>query len=919
MTFPPTTPPSLSSSNLPSFFPRLHFISDLSFFLWSLFSFTFSSPSFSSFNILLRNTMDNNSVTLFCIVDGDLQSKSFSVKPKRADTISDLKALISNELKDDKPSKDLTLWRVFIPGDTPDTAITADALNDKLGLTNPRALISNLFPESPDENTYILVQRPWPASLTQLKSVQEDDIEKELTGILEAVDCHHTTHVVDPKDVEAAQRKSLGPFYKRPLPYRKRATDTSLVMLKLGTDKQAKTDDNKTLRSIVEGDIHLDQFDRRRVVAMVAPSGSGKTATVIDLARYHFVVYCVCCFSRPITVAPEFEDSNFITLANDVEDIYSTISRKPGALLNLQEVDSAVKKSVQGRIELEFLARLLFLQLLLNYNRNLEPLHFFLEQINGGASTIALLVKTLREYNIDTIRLMLNGVQGKLHSLLDPRECGLVIALDEAQVAVTHILSGKLLSPTAEGMGMDQLLDHKNQIQSQYRRGFLTPLSATLSKMPATLVILGTALSLQNADQVYSAVGRSTNFTRITDFPQLDEEDVIKMLSDLVDMSDCDIPSAKRRKLSGRARFSIGIINRLVATGSTQACKQATLDNAINYTIEHVKGALRSGVRPILQSDQTGEAARLLCRMVLAYRLSDAKISFSSQQQYDFVDKALCRLKPHSDGIHLIMDEPLVVEAVEDELQASYKDPTFLEYLDQIYRIIDNFGIASTSKGNALEPLVRRSLQRFNGYRLVDLPFLRNVALPIWCNTVQFQIDSINTAKGFGYTASGLRADLAFLSECPPNKMLIAGHGTRPDGAWFFSDRRYAGSLAIKFYSNRLAVSLHETNETSSDIRDCFLAADGKSNPSLQVIRRDFEDSGTPSNLKGILRIHVEFPDVQKGMPNTHTRRDPVTGVEDVMVYINLSNMDDFFFEGIPEHKDDMAQLKRLIRFVCKE
>ena len=54
--------------------------------------------------------------------------------------------------------------------------------------------------------------------------------------------------------------------------------------------------------------------------------------------------------------------------------------------------------------------------------------------------------------------------------------------------------------------------------------------------MQATLVILGAALSLQDADHVYSAVGKLTNFTRITDFPQFDEDDVSKMLSELVDM-----------------------------------------------------------------------------------------------------------------------------------------------------------------------------------------------------------------------------------------------------------------------------------------------------------------------------------------------------------------------------------------------
>ncbi|KAK3842808.1 MAG: hypothetical protein J3R72DRAFT_508522 [Linnemannia gamsii] len=319
----------------------------------------------------------------------------------------------------------------------------------------------------------------------------------------------------------------------------------------------------------------------------------------------------------------------------------------------------------------------------------------------------------------------------------------------------------------------------------------------------------------------------------------------------------------------------------------TQISKQATLDSAVDDTIENVKNSLRKGVRTIIGRDITGEASRLLSRMVLAYHLQDAKISFSSQQQSDFVDKALCRLQQHPDGVHLIMDEPIVVDAVEEELKASGKNPAFTEYLDELYQIVTNFGLASTSKGDALEPLL--------------------------------QIDGINTANGFGYTASGIASDLVFLTERPPNKMLIAKFGTRPDGAWFFSDKRYAGSFAIKFFSSNISQEFHKGNETSSDIRACFLKADGEVNKSLARIRRAYEDTCIPSSLRGILRIHLELPDVKNGMPATHVRTNPVTGVEDVMVYINLSNMDDFFFEGIAEHRGDLVNLKKIIRFVCQK
>ncbi|KAG9071278.1 hypothetical protein KI688_008824 [Linnemannia hyalina] len=856
--------------------------------------------------------MVGKSLTLYCLVDGEATTNAFPVKIPSSNTVGDLKDRIRKKQSpdfDDIVANKLILYRVSIHDD--------GTHHDKTELNNPRTPLSKLFSKSPDDDIYIFVQRPAlqvqasvptrvsaPLSPTQLKSVPVDLIEKELAVILKGVDHHHITDPFDPKTVESSQRERLGPFYKRTLPYHNTATETSLVMLGLELDKQARTASDETLRSIVEDDI--GKFNGHRVVAMVAPSGSGKTATVIDLAAKHFVVYCVCCFPGP-TISPDFEDSNFVTLAKDVERIYRNRTvGGPRTLPELLNLDSDVKARVGERVEHEFLARFLFLLLLLNKNPDLEPIQFFREQTTGGATTIGELVYKLREYDYLTIYAMLGKVQTKLQSLLVPKRLGLVIALDEAQVAVTHILSGKLLSPSALSMSNNVLFDSHSQIRSNFRRGFLTPLSGTLSRMQSTLVILGTALSLQDADHVCSAIAKPINFTRITEFPLFNEADVDKLLSDLVDMSGCEIPPAKRYKLTGRARFSVDVVKRLASRCSSKASKQAILASAVDLSIEQTLTQLRAGVREILESDNTGEAARLLCRMVLAYRLSGAKISFSSQQQSDFVDKALCRLTPHPDGIHLIMDEPMVLEAVQEELKASCKDPSFVEYLDQLYQVVTNFGVASTSKGNALEPLVRRSLQRFNGYRLVDLPFLRGVALPTWCITLRLQIDSIDTAKGFGYTIGGARADLACSS-------------TRSDGAGFFSDSKYAGSLAVKFYSSRLEVKMQQSNDTSGDIQGCFLQADGTLNESLANIRSDYEASGTPSNLRGILRIHIEFHNVKRGMPTSHIKRDPVTRAEDVMVYINLLNMDDFFFEGIPEHKDDMVQLKKIIRYVCQE
>ncbi|KAK3834351.1 MAG: hypothetical protein JOS17DRAFT_815456 [Linnemannia elongata] len=61
---------------------------------------------------------------------------------------------------DDIAANSHTLWRASIPDDNQSSAITIDALDDKTELDKPRTLLSQLFPESPDDNTYTFVRPP---------------------------------------------------------------------------------------------------------------------------------------------------------------------------------------------------------------------------------------------------------------------------------------------------------------------------------------------------------------------------------------------------------------------------------------------------------------------------------------------------------------------------------------------------------------------------------------------------------------------------------------------------------------------------------------------------------------------------------------------------------------------------------------
>ncbi|KAF9177083.1 hypothetical protein BGZ51_009206, partial [Haplosporangium sp. Z 767] len=97
---------------------------------------------------------------------GELVLNTFKVKLDINSDVSDLKKLIKTENPNAFEyinAKDLVLWRATIPIDEnaeEESIIALDGLDDKTKLDNPRTCLSKLFPESPDDTTYIIVERP---------------------------------------------------------------------------------------------------------------------------------------------------------------------------------------------------------------------------------------------------------------------------------------------------------------------------------------------------------------------------------------------------------------------------------------------------------------------------------------------------------------------------------------------------------------------------------------------------------------------------------------------------------------------------------------------------------------------------------------------------------------------------------------
>ncbi|KAG0326401.1 hypothetical protein BG004_002986 [Podila humilis] len=89
-----------------------------------------------------------------------------------------IKAKKAPEL-DDVAADKLTLWRASIHNASLHAPITILALDDKTELANPRTRLSILFPESPDDSTYIIVQRPSPGDLrVRIKNISDKFFER---------------------------------------------------------------------------------------------------------------------------------------------------------------------------------------------------------------------------------------------------------------------------------------------------------------------------------------------------------------------------------------------------------------------------------------------------------------------------------------------------------------------------------------------------------------------------------------------------------------------------------------------------------------------------------------------------------------------------------------------------------------------
>ncbi|KAJ6245358.1 hypothetical protein M0813_20310 [Anaeramoeba flamelloides] len=526
-----------------------------------------------------------------------------------------------------------------------------------------------------------------------------------------------------------------------------------------------------------------EELKKINQLILIGVSGCGKTKSIYELSHHQFVLYLIGCgigdkaldksFTRCMFYIQEFiHNKGYISQLKDpqvCEGLKEHLKRWKlkieKGIFTINEIcmDYLVRKytnkMILGLISVKLLYLYHFLKLT---NGNLKPNEFFQWQLNAGNQKCEDLFEELCKYDFDSESFIWHIMDNKIKQTFN-KEKPIIIALDEANTLVKTNENSTILSK-----------------ETNEKRGIIKPIVYILFylcekyKNTFKLIISGTALSLSDRKILESAsykiekeLSQNEKYKICCDFNPFFPKDVGNFLKHYINLENADQKLIKQicNKFSGRPRISCRFLEFLlkqmillnqITKKKTKKRKEESdfnknqiLINALKETDAFAKKDFNDKMKKIKIYPNLKPVENILKEIVyqfLIQRNSEIKIDVANKNVVKILDQGFfyLKLQPNSNYFYKAYDYYQL-----KFLSNHYSIPALCK--DYIFDLWKPNSIHKLSNGKVFEYLIALQLLKFNGLKISELPFLKNlknknnekINLPDWMEKKKFNIKHI--------------------------------------------------------------------------------------------------------------------------------------------------------------------------------
>ncbi|KAJ3450987.1 btb/poz domain-containing [Anaeramoeba flamelloides] len=526
-----------------------------------------------------------------------------------------------------------------------------------------------------------------------------------------------------------------------------------------------------------------EELKKINQLILIGVSGCGKTQSIYELSHHQFVLYLIGCgigdkaldksFTRCMFYIQEFiHNKGYISQLKDpqvCEGLKEHLKRWKlkieKGIFTINEIcmDYLVRKytnkMILGLISVKLLYLYHFLKLT---NGNLKPNEFFQWQLNAGNQKCEDLFEELCKYDFDS-ESFIRHIMFENNNQTFNKEKPIIIALEEANTLVKTNENSTILSK-----------------ETNEKRGIIKPIVYILFylcekyKNTFKLIISGTALSLNDRKILESAsykiekeLSQNEKYKICCDFNPFFPKDVGNFLKHYLNLKNADQKLIKQicNKFSGRTRISCRFLEFLlkqmillnqITKKKTKKRKEESdfnknqiLINKLKETDAFAKKDFNDKMKKIKIYSNLKPVENILKEIVYQFlikRNSEIKIDVANKNIVKILDQGFfyLKLQPNSNYFYKAYDYYQL-----KFLSNHYSIPALCK--DYILDLWEPNSIHKLSNGKVFEYLIALQLLKFNGLKISELPFLKNlknknnekINLPDWMEKKKFNIKHI--------------------------------------------------------------------------------------------------------------------------------------------------------------------------------